>query len=203
MMQQHFAVNFQRCNIAVKDCCNVYAIFVCYMGCLMYAVMGSRPDICATITMLSRFQDCASAMLYKLLKNVLRYIKGTIHLNLVYKRDDSNDIEGFADSDWRGNPQDRRSTTGYCFKVFNCTVIWSSKKQQSVALSTTKSEYTALSTATSEACWLKELLLEFGISVNCITLYEDNQSAIKIAHNPANRKIKHLGPVPQLTLTEV
>lgn len=162
------------------------------IGCLMYAIMGSRPDICATITMLSRFQDCASTMLYKLIKNVLRYIKGTIDLNLVYKRYDSNAVEGFVDSDWGGNPQDRRSTTGYCFKVFNCTVIWSSKKQQSVAWSTTESEYTALSTATSEACWLKELLLEFGISVDCITLYEDNQSAIKIAHNPANRRIKYL-----------
>lgn len=71
-------------------------------------------------------------------------------------------------------------------------MIWSSKKQQSVALSTTKSEYTALSTAISEASWLKELLLEIGISVNCIILYEDNQSAIKIAHNPADRRIKHL-----------
>lgn len=148
--------------------------------------------MCATVTMLSRFQSCASALLYKLLKNILRYIKGTCDLSLVYKRDENDLVQGFVDSDWGGSPQDRRSTTGFCFKVFSCTVMWSSKKQQSVAMSTAEAEYIALSAATSEACWLKELLLEFGININCITLYEDNQSAIKIAHNPGNRRVKHL-----------
>jgi hypothetical protein len=118
------------------------------IGCLIYAVIGTRPDICAVVTMLSRYQSCASELLFKLLKNVLRYIKGTIDLCLVYKRDDNNTIEGYVDSDWGGCPKDRKSTTGYCFKVYNCTVIWCSKKQPAVAMSTAESELIALSSAT-------------------------------------------------------
>jgi hypothetical protein len=162
------------------------------IGCLMYAVMGSRPDLCSVVTMLSRYQGCASELLYSLLKNVLRYVKGTIDLSLVYNRNDSNSVEGFVDSDWGGNPNDRKSTTGFCFKVFNCTVMRSSKKQHSVAMSTTEAEYVALGQATSEACWIKNILLEFNVNIDFVTLYEDNQSTIKIAHNPGNRRIKHL-----------
>lgn len=62
---------------------------------------------------------------------------------------------GYVDSDWAGDSTDRRSTTGYIFKVFNCSVSWASKKQATVALSSTEAEYMALSVAASEACWLR------------------------------------------------
>lgn len=91
---------------------------------------------------------------------------------LTYYSHNSN-VEGFVDSDWGGS-DDRRST-GCCFKVFGCSVVWFTKKQQSVALSSTEAEYVALSHATSEACWLQQLLLlGFGFSVSPIMMYEDN-----------------------------
>lgn len=83
--------------------------------------------------------------------------------------------------------------TGCCFKLFGCTVIWFSKKQQSVTLSSTEAEFVALSHASSEACWLKDILADFDINVGPVTLFEDNQSTIKMTHmDIGNSRVKHL-----------
>lgn len=164
------------------------------IGCLMFAVMGTRPDLCSIVIILSRYQTYASSMLFTVLKRVLRYIKGTLDLSLIYKCNKDNLIQGYVDSDWGSCILDRKSTTGYCFKVFDCTVMWGTKKQHTVAISTTESEYIALATATSEACWLRKLIIDFNIMKDLTAiLYEDNQSAIKISVNPGNNKrIKHI-----------
>lgn len=162
------------------------------IGSLMYVVMGTRPDLCAVVNILSRYQSCASNLLYKLLINILRYIKGTIDICLTYYRDSVDNVVGYVDSDWGGS-DDRRSTTGYCFKMYGGTIIWVSKKQPSVSLSSTEAEYIALASATSEACWLKSILKDFCIHTETITMYEDNQSTIKMAHMAVgNSRVKHL-----------
>lgn len=161
------------------------------VGSLMYAAMGTRPDICSVVNILSRYQSCASELLYKLLLNVLRYVNGTIDLCLVYYRECNEDVLCYVDSDW-GGADDRKSTSGCIFKVFGCSVIWYSRKQPTVALSSTEAEYVALCLATSEACWLKEIMLTFGFEVNII-VYEDNQSTIKMAQMATgNSRVKHL-----------
>lgn len=166
------------------------------IGNLMYAALGSRPDICESICLLSRYQDKANNNLLKALKRVLRYVKGSINYVLLLRPDDNTNIlNGFVDSDWAGDISDRKSTTGYVFKLLNCAICWVSKKQQCVSISSTESEYIALSVAISEACWLKKILSDFCIfDLNRpIILYEDNQSAIKVANNPENNKrIKHI-----------
>lgn len=162
------------------------------MGSLMYAAMGTRPYICAVVNILSRYQNCASELLYKLLLNVLlRYLRGTLDLYLIYNRDCNNDVVSYVDSDW-GGCSDRKSTSGCIFKVFGCSVIWFSKKQPTVSLSSTEAEYIALCLATSEACWLKYIMLTFGFEVNII-VYEDNQSTIKMAQMATgNSRVKHM-----------
>ncbi|CAH2097010.1 unnamed protein product [Euphydryas editha] len=73
------------------------------IGRLMYAAMGTRPDICAVVNILSRYQNSASTLLYKILLNILRYLKGTLDLCLIYYRDSNVDeIIGYVDSDWGG-----------------------------------------------------------------------------------------------------
>lgn len=162
------------------------------IGSLMYAVCGTRPDLCVSVCFLSRYQHCASIMLYKALKRILRYIKGTLNYSLVYNNT-CTELQGFVDADWAGDTQDRKSTTGYLFKIFDCTIVWCCKKQLSVSLSSTESEYIALSMAIAEACWLKNLLCDFDVVQNEVTLYEDNQSAIKLVYNNENNKrLKHL-----------
>jgi hypothetical protein len=75
----------------------------------------------------------------------MRYIKQTVDLKLVYKKGkDQESIKGFVDSDWGGDQIDRKSTIGFCFQVYGCTVSWCTKKQPCVALSSTEAEYIAL-----------------------------------------------------------
>lgn len=165
------------------------------IGSLLYATLGSRPDLCASVSILSRFQKCSSKILWNMLKRILRYIKGTIDLNLVFKRSNTDDsiVVGYVDSDWGGDLVDRRSTTGFVFKIFGCPVLWGTRKQQTVSLSSTEAEYMALSMATTEACWLKQLLIDFSVHVNHVLIYEDNQSTIKVAKNPVlHKRMKHI-----------
>lgn len=107
------------------------------IGCLMYAMLCTRPDICIAVNILSRFQSKNNKELWQCLKRVLRYIKGSINIKLVYKKDEFSDILiGFVDSDWGSDQTDRKSTTGYIFKLFNrCTISWNTKRQNSVACS--------------------------------------------------------------------
>lgn len=167
------------------------------IGSLMYAMMCSRPDLCISISILSRYQSCASHDLLKEIKRILRYVKGTLNYSLVFKLPIkiSNVVEGYSDSDWAGDRVDRKSTSGYIFKVFDCTISWASRKQATVALSSTEAEYVALSLAVSEACWLRYLMkdLQFENEYMCVKLFADNQSAIKVCKNPEfHKRLKHV-----------
>lgn len=162
------------------------------IGCLMYAVSGTRPDLCFSVSLLSRYQKCANDMLLSALKRVLRYIKYTLEYKLVYKCTD-NVLEGYCDADWGGDLHDRRSTTGYLFKFSDCLISWSSKKQASVSLSSTESEYVAISMAACEACWLINMLNDFKIVNVCpVPIYCDNQSAISVACTDSVKRLKHV-----------
>lgn len=166
------------------------------IGCLMYAMLCTRPDICAAISILSRYQSKNNAELWKCLKHLLRYIKGTVNLKLTYEKCDYRQlIVGYADSDWAGDELDRKSTTGYVFQVFeNCVISWNTRKQNTVAASSTEAEYMALFEAVREAIWIKSLLNSIAIQIKQpIVIYEDNNSCICIANNPTNHKrSKHI-----------
>jgi len=90
-----------------------------------------------------------------------------------------HDVEliGYLDSDWVDNPNDRRSTAGYAFGIGYTIVSWSSEKQLTVSLSSTKAEYKALCATTCEAIWLRRLLQDVGEEQNEPTMMKcDNQS---------------------------
>lgn len=166
------------------------------IGCLMYAMLCTRPDLCAPISILSRYQSKNNEELWKCLKHLLRYVKGTIHLKLTFHKCDYHRlITGFADSDWGGDELDRKSTTGYLFQIFNnCTISWSTRKQSTVAVSSTEAEYMALFEAVREAIWIKSVLNSIYIELSePIVIFEDNNSCISIANNPTNhKKSKHI-----------
>lgn len=167
------------------------------IGCIMYAMLGSRPDLCNSISILSRYQHYASDKLFLFLKRVLHYIKGTVDLNVVYRKSlNSELLKGFVDADWGGDTINRKSTTGYCFQIYDCTVSWCSKQQTCIALSSTEAEYIALSMCVSEACWFRNLLVELNFK-SCenfvVPLYEDNQSAIRIGKSCEQpKRLKHI-----------
>lgn len=162
------------------------------IGSLMYATVGSRPDLATSVYYLSRYQSKPSEELWKALKRILRYVKQTVNLVLIYSKEKgSSPLVGFADADW-ARDYDRKSTTGYLFKVYNNTVVWKSRKQATVALSTTEAEYISLCEATMEGCWIQKLLSDLNINVPSMTIYEDNQSTIKLIKGSDQKRLKHI-----------
>lgn len=164
------------------------------IGCIMYAMLGTRPDLCSSISLLSRYQNCASEGLLIALKRVLRYIKGSIELKLTYCKKNKDVLTGYADADWGGDTTDRRSTSGFCLYVYGNLVSWNSKKQSTVAMSTTEAEIIALSLCISEACWLRNMFLELKFDKDLkVIIYEDNQSAIRSCSSHEQlKRVKHL-----------
>ena len=88
----------------------------------------------------------------------------------------------------------RRSTSGYVFQINGCTISWRSKRQISVAKSSTEAEYVALSTSSQEVIWLQRLLKVLGFVQSSPTIiFEDNQSAIELSKNPKfHNRMKHI-----------
>jgi len=131
-------------------------------------------------------------------KHVLRYLKGTVHEELTFKKssDPMMTLTGFCDADW-GSSEDRHSITGYGFRLADNgpLISWKSKKQQTVALSTCEAEYMSLAAATQEGKFLMQLLRDMT-NLNtfvCFTMYCDNQGAIALAKNPVqHQRSKHI-----------
>ncbi|CAK9816176.1 Copia protein [Anthophora plagiata] len=167
------------------------------IGCLMYVMVCTRPDLCTAVNILSRYTNKNNKELWQELKRVLRYLKGSKDIKLTYTRGQYNNLLiGYADSDWGGSDtNDRKSTSGYLFQLFEkCTICWSTKRQASVAASSTDAEYMALFEAVKEALWLKSLAISINIRIEQpIVTYEDNNGCISIANNPSSHKrSKHI-----------
>jgi hypothetical protein len=103
-------------------------------------------------------------------------------------------LAGYTDADWAGNAADRRSTSGYAFSIGSAAIAWSSKKQPTVALSSTEAEYRAAAVAMCEAIWVKRLLKEVHEEVSEPTvIYCDNLSSIQLAKNLVfHARTKHI-----------
>ena len=164
------------------------------IGCLTYLSTATRPDISAAVGMLSKFMADPGVNHWVGVKRVLRYLRGTHNYGLVFVGDNDDALIGYSDSDWAGDVVTRRSTSGYVFQFGNSTVSWSSRRQATVAKSSTEAEYVALSMATQEAVWLRRLLSDVGLQVDtATTIYEDNQGAIDLSKNPKHHnRTKHI-----------
>ncbi|KAK9698049.1 hypothetical protein RND81_08G079100 [Saponaria officinalis] len=103
-------------------------------------------------------------------------------------------LVGYTDSDWAGDIDTRKSTSGYVFYLGYGVISWSSIKQQVVALSTAEAEYTAVTSGTCHAVWLRRMLEELKQVQNSpTTIFCDNKSAIVLAKNPVfHGRSKHI-----------
>lgn len=163
------------------------------IGKLMYIMLATRPDLCHAVSYLSRFQDNPNDEHWQNAKRVLRYLKGSSNEKLFFCRNETEPVlEAFSDSDYANDIGDRKSTSGHILKVFGSTVMWSSKKQQTIALSSTEAEYVAMAAATQDVMWLKGLLNDMKIETDAIPIYEDNQGAIFMAKNLECKRVKHI-----------
>lgn len=162
------------------------------IGSLMYLAVNSRPDIAYVTSYLSQFNTCYKRAHWNAAKRVLRYLKGTLDLGLTYF-DNGNSLTGYTDADWANDHVDRKSYSGFIFKLCNGPVAWEAKKQPCVSLSSTEAEYVSITCAAKEAVFLKGLLNEL-IKVNvAIPIYNDNQSAQRLVYNPVfHNRTKHI-----------
>ncbi|KAJ8457275.1 hypothetical protein ONZ51_g11632 [Trametes cubensis] len=165
------------------------------VGSLMYAAVGTRPDIAFAVTALSQFMQNPGRAHWEAVKRVLRYLKGTRELWLVYG-DQCNGLKGFSDADWGSSTEHRHLISRYIFTLDGGAISWSAKKQNVVALSSTEAEYIALTHAAKEAIWLCYVLadvLDPQVRKHPLLLHSDNRSAIALAKDNAyHPRTKHI-----------
>lgn len=166
------------------------------VGALMYLAVATRPDIAHAVGVLARFSSNPGPAHWTALKHLCRYIKGTIDVKLCYEPDpqQSEMFTTYADADFGGDVDSRRSTSGMVVKMGTGAISWASKLQPVVTLSTTEAEYISATSAGQEILWLRNLFKEMGHEVKgASSLHLDNQSALAVSRNPEHHGcMKHL-----------
>jgi hypothetical protein len=124
-------------------------------------------------------------------KNILKYLKRTKEMFLVYGGDEELVVKGYVDAIFNTNADDSKSQLGYVFILNGGAVSWRSSKQSVVAASTTEDEYVAASEAAQEGIWMKEFISELGVvpsALDPMAIYCDNNGAIANAREPRSHK---------------
>lgn len=179
-------------------------LFKQLIGSLMYLSV-TRPDIAFVVCLLSKFMADPKVSHMAAAKRVLRYVKGSVNLGVFYGRGAENlgiiyeknsevVLKAYTDSDYAGDTDDRRSTSGYVFLLSGGAVAWSSRKQPVVTLSTTEAEYVAAVACACHSTWMKRVLNSLGFSsCKCVKIFCDNSSTIKLSKNPVlHERTKHI-----------
>lgn len=188
-------IKFKKCD----DCSQCVKVDVkeyqSLIGSLTYLGVCTRPDIIHSVFKLAQFNTNPHVEHLNAAKHLLRYLNTTINLKLNYFQTGMK-LKGYADADWGGNCVDRKSYTGFAFFLAGAAVSWDSKKQSTIALSSTEAEYVALSTASKEIVYLRRFLKEMGFDAlvdGPTELFSDNLSAQKLAKNPVfHNRTKHI-----------
>lgn len=165
------------------------------VGSLLYASQGTRPDISFAVNTVSRYMQNPGKGHWLAVKRIFRYLKGTLNTKLEFSQSQTAGCVGYCDADWGNDSDTRRSITGSIFLFQGGLIVWQSKRQSSVALSTTEAEYMALSATCQEALWLRTLAkdLEPSIVSSPTIILNDNKGAIDLSNNGGYRpRTKHI-----------
>ena len=139
---------------------------------LMFSMVEMRPNIAFTTSIASCFAKNPGHQHTEAVKTILQYLKGSNKRGITYGGQSKLLVKGYSNSDWVGDKESRKSTSGFIFMLNGGPVSWCSKRQPTVALSSTEAEYIALTLAAKEATWLRLLLTELGL------LQPDQQHAL-------------------------
>lgn len=162
------------------------------IGSLLYLSTCTRPDIAQAVGVLSKYTATPTMEHWKAGKRVLRYLSGTSTFGITFTGSKAGLI-GYTDADYANDTDTRRSTTGYVYILNGGAVCWSSKRQATVAASTTEAEYMAAAAAVKEALWLRMLLADMGQSMSTVRIMADNQAAIRMLKDPiSSQRTKHI-----------
>jgi len=168
------------------------------VGMMMYLASNSRPDIAYAVHSCARFTHSPKRVHEKALKRIARYLKGTRDRGMIIKPSADLSMDLYVDADFAGlwsseKPDDTmsvKSRTGFIIMIGGTPVVWSSKLQTEIALSTCEAEYIALSTAMRTLLPLRELFQSLAGSLNIkrdevtkvCAVWEDNNAALKLAN---------------------
>jgi hypothetical protein len=162
------------------------------IGSLLY-LTATRPDIQFSVCLCAHFQASPRTLHRQAVKRIFRYLCHTPDFGLWYFASSSLALHGFSDADFAGCRLDRKSTSGTCQFLGSSLVSWSSRKQSSVAQSTTEAEYVAAASCCSQLLWITYTMSDFGEEYTHVPLQCDSTSAISIAKNPVlHSKTKHI-----------
>ncbi|XP_025636165.1 uncharacterized mitochondrial protein AtMg00810-like [Arachis hypogaea] len=162
------------------------------VGSLQYLTI-TRPELAYSVGKVSQFMQTPLDEHWKLVKRMLRYVSGTASFGLHLHKTTIHNIRAYSDSDWGGDPDDRKSTGGFCVFLGENLISWSSKKQGAVARSSTEAEYRAMADLVAELIWIKGLMIELRAKLSTPpSMFCDNLSAVLLAANPIlHSKSKH------------
>jgi hypothetical protein len=162
------------------------------VGTLNWATLATQPNIAFAMATVARFAANPGPVHWEVVKHIFRYLSGTCKLWLMYGETRCM-LEGFADANG-SMAEDCHVISSYAFLIDGRAVSWSSKCQEIVSLSTTKSEYVAAMHGCKEAIWLRSLLSQvFGPFKDATVLFSDNQSAIALSRNHQyHARTKHI-----------
>ncbi|GJZ67398.1 retrovirus-related pol polyprotein from transposon TNT 1-94 [Tanacetum coccineum] len=162
------------------------------VGTLMY-LTASRPDLTFVVCMCARYQAKPTEKHLHAVKIVFKYLRGTVNRGLWYPKDSSIRLTSYADVDHAGCQDTKRSTSGCMQLLGDKLVSWSSKRQKSAAISSTKAEYIAMSDCCAQTLWMRSQLTDYGLGFNKIPMYCDNKSAIALCcNNVQHSRSKHI-----------
>ena len=133
--------------------------YVSCLGSIIYAMLYTRPDISYAVSVTNRYQSNPGNDHWMAVKHILKYLKGTKDKFIIYGGNELQ-VNGYTDSDFQSDPDDRESTSGFIFILNGNAICWKSSKHGSTIDSTTEAEYIAASEAAKEAVWLKKFITE-------------------------------------------
>ncbi|CAL1407400.1 unnamed protein product [Linum trigynum] len=163
------------------------------VGCLQY-LCNTHLDLLFAVNYLAQFVISPRTPHRQVIQRVLRYIKAAPAEGLLFSAKSSMDLHAYADSDWAGCLDTRRSTSGYFVFLGRSLISWAAQKQQVVSRSSAEAEYRALAETTCELQWLSSLLTELHQTIKLpLQVHCDSKSAIHMASNPVQHKrTKHI-----------
>ncbi|XP_042753151.1 secreted RxLR effector protein 161-like [Lactuca sativa] len=158
------------------------------IGFVMYAMNCTRPDLAYAISMVSKFQQNPGESHWRAVKNILKYLRRTNDLFLVYGCvEESLSVKCYTDASFTTYRDDCKLQLGYVFIINGGVVSWKSSKQSVVAQSTIESEYIAASEAAQEAAWMKKFIRDLGVVPTIqdpLDVFYDNEGATTLAKEP-------------------
>ena len=151
----------QLTKAAISDNLTASSDYQSIVSSQMYAMLATRPDLAQSIQQTSQHNQKPTKIHLKAARQGFRYLNGTSNQGITYDSKKGLKLEAWSDASW-GAEEGRESVSGFIFIIAGVAISWSSKKQSSVALSSTESEYMALLHALKEQIWIHRLYKEIG-----------------------------------------